>query len=306
MSSRIENAANRFGRLALVGLAALALGAFVVACDGNGPEAPHSGPVDPGSDSDGDTVLDGNDNCVNVPNPDQADADGDGAGNACDPEGPGECSDGVDNDGDGDTDCDDAGCNAECNTEINCDDGIDDDGDGCTDGADSDCGGAEGDCSDGIDGDCDGASDCDDSDCDADVACADECSQDFLGDDGDGNGISCWVDRAIQNNSCEGENNYRLFMQWDASGGGFAVVVNADDNPGGGGGSGTQIMAGDCDPDCGADEFTFTCEVPASDGMGTRTITGTIMGNRLEGTIENGCGEDLAYTARQESEGNCD
>ena len=34
-------------------------------------------------DSDGDAIVDGTDNCVDVPNTDQADADGDGIGNLC-------------------------------------------------------------------------------------------------------------------------------------------------------------------------------------------------------------------------------
>lgn len=50
------------------------------------------------SDSDGDGLPDDSDNCPDVSNPDQADFDGDGAGDACDP----------DDDGDGVDDVDDA------------------------------------------------------------------------------------------------------------------------------------------------------------------------------------------------------
>jgi len=38
------------------------------------------------SDSDGDTIIDSEDNCPLVYNPDQADLDGDGVGDACDPD----------------------------------------------------------------------------------------------------------------------------------------------------------------------------------------------------------------------------
>ncbi len=41
-------------------------------------------PITPPSDSDGDGVPDYRDNCINVPNPDQRDTDGDGYGNMCD------------------------------------------------------------------------------------------------------------------------------------------------------------------------------------------------------------------------------
>ena len=46
---------------------------------------PGSGSSEAKYDSDGDGVPDGPDNCPAVPNPDQADNDGDGIGNACDP-----------------------------------------------------------------------------------------------------------------------------------------------------------------------------------------------------------------------------
>lgn len=53
-----------------------------------------------GGDEDGDDWCGLNDNCLDVHNPDQADADGDETGDACDEE----TCDGIDNDGDGDID----------------------------------------------------------------------------------------------------------------------------------------------------------------------------------------------------------
>lgn len=55
---------------------------------GGGDETCHTCPYDCGacSDADGDGVIDENDNCVNSYNPTQSDCDGDGQGNACDPE----------------------------------------------------------------------------------------------------------------------------------------------------------------------------------------------------------------------------
>jgi len=69
-------------------------------------------------DSDGDKVYDSVDNCPSVANPDQADLDGDGIGDVCDPpdcgngfkEGNEECDDGNIDDGDG--------CSAQCKTEM--------------------------------------------------------------------------------------------------------------------------------------------------------------------------------------------
>ncbi len=76
-------------------------------------------------DDDADGWPDVADNCLGVSNPDQADANGDGVGDACEPA----CDDGVDNDGDGATDLDDPGCrNDEGLTESpDCSDGINND-----------------------------------------------------------------------------------------------------------------------------------------------------------------------------------
>jgi hypothetical protein len=63
-----------------------------------GPDALPAAPIDaapPAADTDGDTVLDPDDNCPADPNPDQADCDADAVGDVCDPS-----SDGPDEDGD--------------------------------------------------------------------------------------------------------------------------------------------------------------------------------------------------------------
>jgi hypothetical protein len=65
-----------------------------------GPDAPPAVPIDAAPpdaarDGDGDTVLDPDDNCPADPNTDQADCDGDGVGDVCDPG-----SEGPDEDGD--------------------------------------------------------------------------------------------------------------------------------------------------------------------------------------------------------------
>ena len=77
-------------------------------------------PDDCDNDDDNDGIPDSSDNCPLVFNPGQADADGDGKGDACDTEGPSpntngkngadDCKDAVDNDGDGKTDAADSGC----------------------------------------------------------------------------------------------------------------------------------------------------------------------------------------------------
>lgn len=79
-----------------------------------------------GPDSDQDGISDSDDNCPLVANPDQADRDGDGFGDACDP-----CIDGPQTGTDNDHDGVDDGCDP-CLTGAN----TDEDGDGFLDGCD--------------------------------------------------------------------------------------------------------------------------------------------------------------------------
>ncbi len=164
-------------------------------------------------DSDGDGVLDENDNCVSDPNPGQEDADGDGLGDACDA-----CPNDADNDADGDGICGDVdNCPAAANVDQTNTDGDgqgdacdpDDDNDGVPDGEDEaplnqfacrdsdadgcdDCSsGVENAASDGLDTDGDGACDAGDPDDDNDTvldgADADPYNAFVCGDsDGDG------------------------------------------------------------------------------------------------------------------------
>jgi cysteine-rich repeat protein len=129
------------------------------------------------ADADADEVPDGLDNCPGVANVDQADFDGDGAGDDCDLQTCGnaeiefgagfveECDDGDLESGDGcDANCritacgngietageacDDGnaipgdGCSPSCEIEVDCGDAIDNDGDGFVDVADPGCSGA--------------------------------------------------------------------------------------------------------------------------------------------------------------------
>jgi len=147
-------------------------------------------------DRDRDGVPDGEDNCPEISNPDQADSDGDGSGDRCDGD--------RDSDGDGIPDRSD-NCPATSNPNQSdtdgdgrgdaCDD--DSDGDGVSDGEDN--------CPltpnpEQRDGDGDGRGDaCDDSDGDGIVDAEDNCPQTANSDqsdlDGDGIGDACDPDR---------------------------------------------------------------------------------------------------------------
>ena len=119
-----------------------------------------------GPDGDGDGRVDALDNCPRAANASQADADGDGIGDACETP----CHDGLDNDGDGAADYPlDRGCASASAVSENpaCDDRADNDGDGRVDGPlDVGCAGASATrenpaCADRIDNDGDGRVDFD-------------------------------------------------------------------------------------------------------------------------------------------------
>jgi hypothetical protein len=94
-------------------------------------------PSDPNNDADGDQICGDKDNCPEDANANQADADRNGIGDACQTNA--SCADGIDNDRDGLVDHPaDPGCSGptdtkETNSALQCDDGIDNDADGLID-----------------------------------------------------------------------------------------------------------------------------------------------------------------------------
>ncbi len=133
--------------------------------------------IDP-VDSDGDTIPDAVDNCPNVSNPDQADSNGDGIGDACSTE---ICNNGVDDTGNGLSDCEDPACasHPSCRVHEICGSGRDEDGDTLIDCADPDCAFAAicqpkvEICDNGLDDSGNGLSDCDDPACASHPTCQD-------------------------------------------------------------------------------------------------------------------------------------
>ncbi|MFH1181742.1 MAG: thrombospondin type 3 repeat-containing protein [Candidatus Woesearchaeota archaeon] len=258
-----------------------------VACNAAMPENP---------DQDADGVLDCNDNCVLVSNPDQADADSDGIGDACDTDTDGDSvNDTIDNcplvANPGQEDADSDGIGDACEVDDD-NDGINDTQDNCPavvnpDQKDSDSDGI-GDACD-IDDDNDSINDTEDicpfdadNDVDGDGVCGnvDNCpvtsnsdqkdtdsdgAGDACDDDDDGDGVSDNVD------NCPLSSNP---MQEDIDGDGIGDACDTIDNrnsgssSGGGGGSGG-----------GGPAITWTCTdwsaCPAS-GNQTRTCNNSV------------------------------
>ena len=153
----------------------------------------------PDDDADGDGIADCVDNCVDAANADQADLDGDGAGN--------ECDDDADDDGYTDDDCDDLDANANPGATEDCEDGIDNDCDGLADGEDSECD-ADG---DGVPNDQDGCPYDAENDIDGDDVCGDVDNCPY-----DPNGSSVGKSKIFVNND-----------EWTLTDHGFAAAPDA-------------------------------------------------------------------------------
>ncbi len=223
-------------------------------------------------DRDGDSVLDGDDNCVEVANLDQADLDDDGEGDACD----------VDDDGDGVLDVSD-NCPVDPNAAQEDNDGdaegdacdADDDNDGAADGADN--------CPytsnpDQLDTDADGAGDFCDGDLDGDgvLNASDNCSvspnayQEDI--DGDGAGDVCDPDDENDGVADEADNcsltANPLQEDLDADSIGDACDLDADGDGVANGADNCSVVANGDQTDSDDDGAGDACD-PDDDGDGT-------------------------------------
>jgi hypothetical protein len=149
----------------------------------------------------------------------------------------------------------------------NCADAADNDGDTLVDGADPDCAG---------------------------------CNVDFTGGQADGN--ACYRDAAISQGGCG--QPFRLFLTLEVTGGQATVTVTTQSNPGGGGGADPSLTFAQCTSDCTGDDNTFSCDVTDSNGV-VRTVTGTLSGNNIIGTIETTCGDIVSFVAQDRPDGDC-
>lgn len=185
----------------------------------------------------------------------------------------------------------------------NCADGIDNDGDGVTDGADPDCICPDAD----ADGACDAVDACPGTPAGCPVgadgcplAPCSTCSEDLAG--GQPDGTQCYQDSAVQQPGCGGP--FRLFFYLEFAAGGVTLTVDTQDNPGGGGGQDPGIVVQGCTADCGADPLAFSCDVTDADGV-TRTLSGTLDGSNIVGTIETTCGGTADFSAVTRPDAEC-